>query len=222
MSMRFMNKGERAMKKTIILVLMLTIVLAVSACGKKEKVTPININNDLHEQNYNMLYDTLKIKEKNIEKLLSILEEKEPDARIMSVDVYGLDGGMNVYIIMEDGLQYCANISMSGDIGNVKDMDADEYIWLCTEHEDEDEEYESDYERAQHINMEMMMQNGLSETETEEFMEVLNRAVFDEEISDIFIERKDGNITVTVTMDTRKIYKLEKRSDVEYISIIEQ
>lgn len=222
MSMRFMNKGERAMKKTIILALMLTIVLAVSACGKKEKVAPININNDLHEQNYNMLYDTLKIKEKNIEKLLGILEEKEPDARIMSVDVYGLDGGMDVYIIMEDGSQYCANMSMSGDIGNVKDMDADEYIWLCTEHEDEDEECESDYERAQRINMEMMMQNGLSETETEEFMEVLNRAVFDEEISDIFIERKDGNITVTVTMDTRKIYKLEKRSDVEYISIIEQ
>ena len=82
-------------------------------------------------------------------------------------------------------------------------MKTNEYVWLCTEHEDEDEQDESDYERAQRVNREKMIQHGLSEQEADEFLEVLNRAAFDEEFGEISVDRAGSNITVTVTMETK-------------------
>lgn len=220
------RKGKEHMKKRFWLVLALLLsVSSAAACGKapvNKKGATTEEQEAVHQQNFSIMYDSLKITEKNIEKILSILEKEEPGQAIESVEdeVESVDGGVTFRVTFRNGSSYLVNTSIVGEPANVRNEKTGETVWTRSE-ADDDRELRVDFWE---VNRQKFSELGFSEEEAEKLTDAVNRAVPGDviESAEVGEPDEDGNRQVYVTTESRRTFLLVLYDQENVVGTFEQ
>ena len=214
------------MKKRFWLVLALLLsVSSAAACVKapvNKKGTTTEEQEAVHQQNFSIMYDSLKITEKNIEKILSILEKEESGQAIESVEdeVESVDGGVTFRIAFRNGSSYLVNTSIVGEPANVRNEKTGETVWTRSE-ADDDRKLRVDFWE---VNRQKFSELGFSEEEAEKLTDAVNRAVPGDviESAEVGEPDEDGNRQVYVTTESRRMFLLVLYDQENVVGTFEQ
>ena len=208
----------------LILALMLS-VSSAAACGKapvNKEGTATEEQEAVHQQNFSIMYDSLKITEKNIEKILSILEKEESGQAIESVEdeVESVDGGVTFRIAFRNGSSYLVNTSIVGEPANVRNEKTGETVWTRSE-ADDDRKLRVDFWE---VNRQKFSELGFSEEEAEKLTDAVNRAVPGDviESAEVGEPDEDGNRQVYVTTESRRTFLLVLYDQENVVGTFEQ